>query len=93
MKTCPENADPLTCGIEAAEFLIEGEHISFERRGRGLPIIVDEFGKVALNETLKFHFGNANGDDINMNFKCLTCGRFIRMSNEFTSLYAEILED
>jgi hypothetical protein len=92
MKSCPENADPLTCGIAAIEFLIDGGHIAVEKRERGLPIVVDEFGKVALNESLRFHFARGNDEDATVWFKCLTCRRHIMLSNEFNGLYAELEE-
>lgn len=96
MKDCPENPTPLTCAMAAAEYLIDGNHIQLERdeqRPGRIPIIANKFGNVLLKEILKPKFVTADGDNIVAYAQCSRCTRHIRLTNEFTRLSAEIVEE
>lgn len=68
---CPRNPDPLTCGINAAEYLVETDQI--ELSDPNCEPEVGRFGNLILDEVLIWRYGNSDEESREAYLQCAKC--------------------
>jgi hypothetical protein len=96
MSSCPENVSPQTCGLAAAEFLIDRaahgySYIVLEPYEKDAPIKIDVKG-TSVMEVLDLKDVKGDGFYDIATFGCVACDKCVEVIDDDADLSARIVE-